>query len=79
MNCESLKVFVVSVLVATLVAGCGEGQAEDAAPATPEYIAEIEAFRVDRLARLKAENGYLNLAGLFWLREGSLSIRCCRR
>ncbi len=31
---------------------------------------EIEAFRKARIESLKSENGWLNLAGLFWLKEG---------
>jgi len=35
-----------------------------------EYQASIETWRLERLERLKAEKGWLNLAGLFWLEEG---------
>jgi len=42
-----------------------------AAPAAdPAYRAEIEKWRADREARLKAEGGWLSVAGLFWLEEG---------
>jgi uncharacterized protein (DUF1684 family) len=34
------------------------------------YTKEIQAFRNARLNSLKSENGWLNLAGLFWLNEG---------
>lgn len=34
------------------------------------YSLEIEAFRKARIESLKSENGWLNLAGLFWLKEG---------
>ena len=34
------------------------------------YKATIEAFRTQRITNLKAENGWLNLVGLFWLKEG---------
>lgn len=71
MNRECLKDLLIAMLAASLVAGCNAGRADDVAAATPEYIAEIEKFRAERLARLKADNGYLNLAGLFWLRDGS--------
>jgi uncharacterized protein len=37
---------------------------------TPAYKAEIEAWRGDRETRLKADNGWLTLAGLFWLKPG---------
>ena len=38
--------------------------------ADDDYVAEIEAWRAERLAELKADDGFLNLAGLFWLDEG---------
>lgn len=48
-----------------LLAGCA------ATPVlTPEYTAEIEKWRADRETRLKAENGWLTLVGLFWIEEG---------
>ena len=34
------------------------------------YKATIEAFRTQRITNLKSENGWLNLVGLFWLKEG---------
>ncbi|HEY3202774.1 MAG TPA: DUF1684 domain-containing protein [Thermoanaerobaculia bacterium] len=34
------------------------------------YIAEIEAWRAKRLERLRAEDGWPTVVGLFWLEEG---------
>jgi uncharacterized protein (DUF1684 family) len=34
------------------------------------YKVEIDAWRQNRVDELKAEEGWLNLAGLFWLKEG---------
>ena len=39
--------------------------------ADPEYRAGIEKWRQQREARLKAEDGWLAVAGLFWLEEGA--------
>ncbi len=39
-----------------------------------DYAAEIRTWRVQREARLKAEGGWLSLAGLFWLKEGANTI-----
>ena len=39
-------------------------------PPDPEYVAEIEEWRSQRLARLTDDNGWLTLTGLFWLEEG---------
>jgi uncharacterized protein (DUF1684 family) len=52
-------------LVATMTA--------DVAPPAPEaaYTAEIEAWRRQRRARLTSDEGWLTVAGLFWLKEGA--------
>lgn len=34
------------------------------------HIDEVKAFRAARINSLKSETGWLNLAGLFWLKEG---------
>ncbi|MBC7920196.1 MAG: DUF1684 domain-containing protein [Ferruginibacter sp.] len=39
--------------------------------ADPTYEAEIKAWHRNRIASLKSERGWLNLAGLFWLKEGN--------
>jgi uncharacterized protein len=41
---------------------------------TPEYKAEIETWRANRETRLKAENGWLTLVGLFWIEQGESKI-----
>jgi uncharacterized protein (DUF1684 family) len=38
------------------------------------YLKEFNKWKEKRLARLKSENGWLNLAGLFWLEEGMNTI-----
>ena len=60
------KSILVFAFVAVFAVACVEGDAEPGA-ADIAYVAEIEEWRAGRLERLKAENGYLNLAGLFWL------------
>ena len=35
------------------------------------YLKELDQWHADRLSRLKDKNGWLALAGLFWLKEGS--------
>jgi uncharacterized protein (DUF1684 family) len=39
-----------------------------------EYTEEIAAWRAQRLKRLTAEEGFLSLAGLYWLKEGDNSF-----
>ena len=43
-------------------------------PAAQDYAAEIEAWRADREARLKADDGWLTVAGLFFLNQGDNSF-----
>lgn len=40
----------------------------------PEYIGEIKAWHKRRIENLKKENGWLNLVGLYWLKEGENKI-----
>ena len=48
--------------------------ASPAAAPDPAYRAEIEKWRTDREARLKADGGWLQVAGLFWLKPGENSF-----
>lgn len=41
---------------------------------TSTYQAEIEAWRADVEAKLRADDGWLTVAGLFWLEEGDNTI-----
>ncbi len=43
-------------------------------PSPRDYAAEIEAWRTEREARLKADDGWLTLTGLFFLNEGDNSF-----
>ena len=43
-------------------------------PSPHDYAAEIEAWRTEREARLKADDGWLTLTGLFFLNEGDNSF-----
>lgn len=38
------------------------------------YTEQHEVWQANRLERLKSDNGWLNLAGLFWLKEGENTI-----
>ncbi|HKP14294.1 MAG TPA: DUF1684 domain-containing protein [Blastocatellia bacterium] len=40
----------------------------------PSYQAEIKKWRAEREAELRADDGWLTLAGLFWLKEGENRI-----
>lgn len=43
---------------------------EAPAPLDPTYAAEVEDWRIERLARLTADDGWLSLTGLYWLEPG---------
>jgi uncharacterized protein (DUF1684 family) len=43
-------------------------------PAADAYLAEIEAWRREREKRLTADDGWLTVVGLFWLKQGSNSF-----
>ncbi|HEV2176009.1 MAG TPA: DUF1684 domain-containing protein [Terriglobia bacterium] len=58
---------LTSLLLAVVVAA--------GTPATePSYQAEIARWRERREAGLKADDGWLTLAGLFWLKDGSNTV-----
>lgn len=40
----------------------------------PKYVAELEAWRQERLTRLTAEDGWLTLVGLHWLQDGTTEL-----
>ena len=40
----------------------------------PAYVAQIEAWRANRAANLKAEDGWPSVVGLFWLSEGDNTV-----
>ena len=45
-----------------------------AAAATSPYVGEIEHWRAQREERLKADNGWLTVSGLFWLKDGATTF-----
>lgn len=61
----SLAILSIIILGAS---GCSEKEPEP--KGTPEHIAEIDQWHQKRIERLKDENGWLTLVGLFWLKEG---------
>ena len=77
MKRAALLVLLVPVLA---LPGCApdEGGAapvgRTAAAADPAYVEEIETWRAEREERLRAEDGWLTLAGLHWLPEGESSV-----
>jgi uncharacterized protein (DUF1684 family) len=44
------------------------------APSDSRHRAEIEAWKAARLSRLRADDGWLTVVGLFWLSEGDNTV-----
>ncbi len=59
----------LTALAAALVVATAPGLASPAL-ADEAYRAEVQKWRQERETRLKADGGWLTLAGLFWLKEG---------
>ena len=59
--------------LAVLVGLAGMATAAGRTP-DPAYRAEIEKWRADREARLKSDGGWLQVVGLFWLKDGANSF-----
>ena len=55
---------ILSIISLFILAGCEKDTG------SPEYIKSIRQWHEKRIARLKTETGWLNLAGLYWLKEG---------
>jgi len=70
-----MKSLIIIVLVLTAIFIFISCTGKEPAPkGSPEYIAEIEQWHNKRVERLKDENGWLTLVGLYWLKEGSNTI-----
>ncbi len=59
-----------AVAVALLVLMSTGGSSAGKEPVDSSYRAEIEKWRAGRIERLRREDGWLTLVGLFWLAEG---------
>jgi hypothetical protein len=58
---------LVMIILSVLISGCSDGNKDKG---SPEYISQIKQWRTQRIEGLKKANGWLNLAGLFWLKQG---------
>ncbi len=59
--------FFITLLAAQIFFSCSKTYEEKGSPA---YIKEINYWHRKRIENLKKENGWLNLAGLYWLKRG---------
>jgi len=62
--------FVGILCLSLSLAGCNQSNSPDG----KDYKQSIRQWRSERLKNLKAPDGWLNLAGLYWLEEGKNTI-----
>lgn len=55
------------LLISFLIFGCSKSIREKG---SPEYITGVKEWHKKRIENLKKDNGWLNLAGLYWLNQG---------
>ena len=65
---DTLKIILLVIVI--LLISISSKEKEPEPKGTPEYIADIEQWHQKRIERLKNENGWLTLVGLYWLKEG---------
>lgn len=67
MNTKILKTyFIVSIFLQIVISGCNKKQGIDVAV----YQKDVKQWQTKRAERLTKDDGWLSLAGLFWLKEG---------
>lgn len=62
-----MKSYFSFLLILIFLNACSEKLKEKG---SSEYISEIKSWHKRRIENLKKENGWLNLVGLYWLKEG---------
>jgi uncharacterized protein (DUF1684 family) len=56
----------IALLAGVMLSSC--------ATTDPAFLADVEKWRADRETRLRADDGWLTLVGLFWIEEGVSKI-----
>lgn len=67
-----MKNMIARIMVLWLILATATGNAYS--QTSDNYLAGLEKWHKRRIESLKSENGWLNLAGLFWLAEGKNSF-----
>lgn len=65
---KNISVILITTFFLLILISCSVNN--DKPKGTNAYISEIEEWRTKRIENLKKENGWLNLVGLYWLKEG---------
>ena len=58
------------IFLAFMITSCNTKKSNEIPLDLNTYKAEVEQWHHERIESLKGSNGWLNLAGLFWLKEG---------
>ena len=58
---------LLMIIFSVLISGCGDVNKDKG---SPDYISQIKQWRSNRIENLKKDSGWLNLAGLYWLKPG---------
>lgn len=67
---RNMKWIGACVVSATALLSCAPKQGGESALNRAAYALEIDAWHAKRVEELKGPNGWLNLVGLYWLKEG---------
>ena len=65
--CIETRILYLIIILPILIIGCKESYEEKGDSA---YLNEINQWHQKRIENLKKENGWLNLVGLYWLKNG---------
>jgi hypothetical protein len=61
---------ILFILTGCVLFHCGGHSSQPRQRANPQYLNAIQGWQQKRLTSLKSSTGWLNLAGLFWLKPG---------
>ena len=64
----------LNILIACAALSTSCKRPAELVPDRAAYIQSVEQWQQDRLEGLKSKSGWLNLAGIYWLQEGSQTI-----
>ena len=73
-NYRMLKTNPLFLLLAVLIFSVGCNRSNTVITDEAAYVESVEAWQHQRLERLKNKNGWLSLAGLYWLEQGENSF-----
>jgi uncharacterized protein (DUF1684 family) len=69
---KNMPLYFSLIVFLALVSGCK--RSSPVIQDRSDYLSSIEQWQQERLDGLKAKDGWLNLAGIYWLKEGAQTI-----